>query len=126
MLTPGLIDCHTHLVWAGSRHREFEQRLAGASYADIAKAGGGIVSTVKATRAASEEELLALALKRAARLAAEGVTTIEIKSGYGLDLANELKMLRVARKVGERTGITVRTTLLAAHAVPARVPGPQR
>jgi imidazolonepropionase len=123
LLTPGLIDCHTHLVWAGSRYREFEQRLAGASYADIAKAGGGIVSTVKATRAASEEELLALALKRALRLAAEGVTTIEIKSGYGLDLANELKLLRVARKVGERTGITVRTTLLAAHALPPEYQG---
>jgi imidazolonepropionase len=123
LLTPGLIDCHTHLVWAGSRHREFEQRLAGQSYADIAKAGGGIVSTVKATRAASEEELLALALKRALRLTAEGVTTIEIKSGYGLDLANELKLLRVARKVGERLGITVRTTLLAAHAIPPEYQG---
>ncbi|MGB5133254.1 MAG: hypothetical protein WBO00_11590, partial [Steroidobacteraceae bacterium] len=123
LLTPGLIDCHTHLVWAGSRHPEFEQRLAGASYADIAKAGGGIASTVKATRAASEAELEALALKRALRLAAEGVTTIEIKSGYGLDLANELKLLRVARKVGERLGITVRTTLLAAHAVPPEYQG---
>jgi imidazolonepropionase len=123
LLTPGLIDCHTHLVWAGSRHREFEQRLAGASYADIAKAGGGIASTVKATRAANEDELLALAVKRASRLAAEGVTTIEIKSGYGLDLANELKLLRVARAVGERLGITVRTTLLAAHAVPPEYQG---
>jgi imidazolonepropionase len=123
LLTPGLIDCHTHLVWAGSRHREFEQRLAGASYADIAKAGGGIASTVKATRAASEEQLLALAIKRASRLVAEGVTTIEIKSGYGLDLANELKLLRVAHAVGERLGITVRTTLLAAHAVPPEYQG---
>jgi imidazolonepropionase len=123
LLTPGLIDCHTHLVWAGSRHRDFEQRLAGASYADIAKAGGGIASTVKATRAASEEQLLALAIKRASRLIAEGVTTIEIKSGYGLDLANELKLLRVARAVGERLGITVRTTLLAAHAVPPEYQG---
>ena len=123
LLTPGLIDCHTHLVWAGSRHREFEQRLGGASYADIAIAGGGIISTVKATRAAGEEELLALALKRAARLVAEGVTTIEIKSGYGLDLNSEMKLLQVARKVGERLGITVRTTLLAAHAVPPEYQG---
>ena len=123
LLTPGLIDCHTHLVWAGSRHRDFEQRLAGASYADIAKAGGGIASTVTATRAASEEQLLALAMKRASRLIAEGVTTIEIKSGYGLDLASELKLLRVARALGERLGITVRTTLLAAHAVPPEYQG---
>jgi len=123
LLTPGLIDCHTHLVWAGSRHREFEQRLAGASYEEIAKAGGGIVSTVAATRAASEEELLTLAVKRAARLVAEGVTCIEIKSGYGLDLPNELKLLRVARAVGERLPVTVRTTLLAAHAVPPEYRG---
>ncbi len=123
LLTPGLIDCHTHLVWAGSRHREFEQRLAGASYTEIAKAGGGIASTVTATRAASEGELLALALKRAARLTAEGVTTIEIKSGYGLDLANELKLLRVARAVGESLPVTVRTTLLAAHALPPEYQG---
>jgi len=123
LLTPGLIDCHTHLVWAGSRHRDFEQRLAGASYAEIAKAGGGIASTVKATRNASEDELLALAMKRASRLIAEGVTTIEIKSGYGLDLANELKLLRVARAVGERLPVTVRTTLLAAHAVPPEYQG---
>jgi imidazolonepropionase len=123
LLTPGLIDCHTHLVWAGSRHQDFEQRLAGASYADIAGAGGGIASTVKATRAASEAQLLALAVKRASRLVAEGVTTIEIKSGYGLDLANELKLLQVARAVGERLGITVRTTLLAAHAVPPEYRG---
>jgi imidazolonepropionase len=123
LLTPGLIDCHTHLVWAGSRHREFEQRLAGASYADIAKAGGGIASTVAATRAASEEQLLALAMKRASRFIAEGVTTIEIKSGYGLDLANELKLLRVARAVGVRLSVTVRTTLLAAHAVPTEYQG---
>ncbi len=118
LITPGLIDCHTHLVWAGSRHLEFEQRLMGTSYEDIARAGGGIASTVTATRAASENDLLTLALARAGRLAAEGVTTIEIKSGYGLDRDNELKMLRVARKVGERLPLTVRTTLLAAHAVP--------
>lgn len=118
LVTPGLIDCHTHLVWAGSRAREFEQRLQGASYEEIARAGGGIVSTVAATRAASEDELLALALPRALRLAAEGVTCLEIKSGYGLDRENELKMLRVARRIGERLPVTVRTTLLAAHAVP--------
>ncbi|MFZ2508563.1 MAG: imidazolonepropionase [Steroidobacteraceae bacterium] len=123
LLTPGLVDCHTHLVWAGSRHQEFEQRLGGASYADIANAGGGIVSTVKATRATSESDLLMLAMKRAARLISEGVTTIEIKSGYGLDLANELKLLRVARGVGERLPVTVRTTLLAAHALPPEYQG---
>jgi imidazolonepropionase len=123
LVTPGLIDCHTHLVWAGSRYREFEQRLSGASYEDIARAGGGIASTVAATRAASENDLLSLALGRAARLAAEGVTTIEIKSGYGLDLENELKMLRVARKIGERLPVTVRTTLLAAHALPPEYEG---
>ena len=123
LLTPGLIDCHTHLVWAGSRHHEFEQRLAGASYEDIAKAGGGIASTVAATRAASEDELLALAVRRTRRLVAEGVTCIEIKSGYGLDVANELKLLRVARAVGEHLPVTVRTTLLAAHAVPPEFKG---
>jgi imidazolonepropionase len=118
LVTPGLIDCHTHLVWAGTRHREFEQRLQGASYEEIARAGGGIASTVAATRAASEQDLLTLALARAARLVAEGVTTIEIKSGYGLDRDNELKILRVARTLGQRLSLTVRTTLLAAHAVP--------
>jgi imidazolonepropionase len=123
LVTPGLIDCHTHLVWAGSRHREFEQRLQGASYEDIARAGGGIVSTVAATRAAGEDELLALALPRALRLATEGVTSLEIKSGYGLDRDNELKMLRVARRIGERLPVTVRTTLLAAHAVPPEYRG---
>ena len=101
LVTPGLIDCHTHLVWAGSRFREFEQRLQGASYEDIAKAGGGIASTVAATRAASEADLLTLALARAAKFVAEGVTTIEIKSGYGLDKDNELKILRVARTLGQ-------------------------
>ena len=123
LVTPGLIDCHTHLVWAGSRYREFEQRLNGTSYEEIARAGGGIASTVTATRAAGESDLLSLALSRAARLVAEGVTTIEIKSGYGLDRDNELKMLRVARSIGKRLPLTVRTTLLAAHAVPPEFKG---
>ena len=123
LVTPGLIDCHTHLVWAGSRHREFEQRLNGASYEEIARAGGGIVSTVAATRAASAEELLRLALPRAQRLAAEGVTTIEIKSGYGLNVESELKSLRVAREVGKRLHVNVMTTLLAAHALPPEYKG---
>jgi imidazolonepropionase len=118
LVTPGLIDCHTHLVWAGSRYREFEQRLQGASYEDIARAGGGIAATVAATRAASENDLLTLALGRAAKLVAEGVTALEIKSGYGLDRDNELKMLRVARTLAKRLSLSVRTTLLAAHAVP--------
>jgi imidazolonepropionase len=118
LVTPGLIDCHTHLVWAGSRYKEFEQRLQGATYEDIAKAGGGIVNTVTATRAASEADLLTSALARASRYVAEGVTTLEVKSGYGLDKDNELKILRVARTLGKRLGINVRTTLLAAHAVP--------
>jgi imidazolonepropionase len=123
LVTPGLIDCHTHLVWAGSRWREFEQRLQGASYEDIARAGGGIASTVEATRAASESDLLTLAMGRIARLVAEGVTAVEIKSGYGLDRDNELKMLRVARTLGKRLSLTVRTTLLAAHAVPPEFKG---
>jgi imidazolonepropionase len=118
LMTPGLIDCHTHLVWAGTRFREFEQRLQGASYEDIARAGGGIANTVTSTRAASEAELLSLALARASRYVAEGVTTLEVKSGYGLDRDNELKILRVARALGKRLSINVRTTLLAAHAVP--------
>src|SRR3984893_18129945 len=99
-ITPGLIDCHTHLVYAGDRAHEFELRLAGASYEEIARAGGGIVSTVKATRAASEDELVAQTLARLDALIAEGVTTVEIKSGYGLDAASEAKQLRAARRVG--------------------------
>src|SRR5208283_5283952 len=114
-LTPGLIDCHTHLVYAGNRAREFEQRLRGASYEDIALEGGGILSTVRASRAASEEALVSAAAPRLSRLLEEGVATVEIKSGYGLDLANELKMLRAARRLGAESGIDVRTTLLAAH-----------
>jgi len=123
LVTPGLIDCHTHLVFAGSRAREFEMRLEGASYEDLARAGGGIIATVEATRAASEEQLLDLALARARTLLAEGVTTIEVKSGYGLDLENELKLLRVARRLGEYLPVTVHTTLLAAHAVPPEFAG---
>ena len=122
-ITPGLVDCHTHLVFAGDRAREFEMRLQGESYEAIARAGGGILSTVRAVRAASEDQLLAQSLPRAHALAADGVTTIEIKSGYGLDLANERKMLRVARQVGEALGIEVRTTYLAAHALPPEFEG---
>jgi len=122
-LTPGLIDCHTHLVYAGSRAREFEQRLQGASYEDIARAGGGIVSTVCATRAASEADLLRASEPRLASLLAEGVTMVEIKSGYGLDLANELKLLRVARGLCAAHGVDVQTTLLAAHAIPPEYAG---
>jgi imidazolonepropionase len=124
-ITPGLIDCHTHLVFAGNRAAEFEQRLNGASYEDIARAGGGIVSTVTKTRAASEDELLAESLPRARALVADGATTIEIKSGYGLDLDNEIKMLRTARRIGDELGISVRTTFLGAHAVPSEFGGRQ-
>ena len=122
-ITPGLIDCHTHLVHAGNRAQEFELRLAGASYEEIARAGGGIVSTMKATRAASEAELVTAALPRLDALIAEGVTTIEIKSGYGLSLDDELKMLRAARKLGLARGVTVKTSLLAAHALPPEFAG---
>jgi imidazolonepropionase len=117
-ITPGLVDCHTHLVYAGNRAREFELRLAGATYEEIARAGGGIVSTVTATRAASEEELVAHSLPRLDTLLAEGVTTIEIKSGYGLDLANERKQLRAARALAGMRPVTVATTFLGAHAMP--------
>jgi imidazolonepropionase len=122
-LTPGLIDCHTHLVYAGNRANEFEQRLAGASYEDIARAGGGIIATVRATRVASEAQLLAESAPRLRSLLDEGVTTVEIKSGYGLDAASELKILRVARQLGETSGVEVRTTLLAAHALPPEYAG---
>lgn len=118
VLTPGLVDCHTHLVFAGHRAHEFDLRLNGATYEQIARAGGGILSTVGAVRAASEDDLLAQSLPRARMLLADGVTTLEIKSGYGLDFANERKLLRAARRIGEQLGITVRTTYLAAHALP--------
>ena len=118
LVTPGLIDCHTHLVYAGNRADEFKQRLEGASYAEIARAGGGILATVKKTRAASEEELLQQSLPRVLALRAEGVTTLEIKSGYGLDLENEMKMLRVAKRLGQLSGLRVKTTFLGAHAIP--------
>lgn len=118
LVTPGLIDCHTHLVFAGDRAGEFEMRLNGESYEAIARAGGGILSTVRAVRAASEDELLAQSLPRARALMADGVTSLEIKSGYGLDFDNERKMLRVARQVGTTLGIDLRCTYLGAHALP--------
>ncbi|SMF16685.1 imidazolonepropionase [Tistlia consotensis] len=117
-VTPGLIDCHTHLVHGGDRAGEFEQRLGGASYAEIARAGGGILSTVRATRAADEEALFAASLPRLQALMAEGVTTVEIKSGYGLEPEQEVKQLRVARRLGESQPVTVHKTFLGAHAVP--------
>ncbi len=122
-LTPGLIDCHTHIVHAGNRSDEFEARLNGATYEEIARAGGGIMSTVRATRAASEEELLTQSLPRIRSLLAEGVTTLEIKSGYGLDLGAERKMLRVARQVAEQLPVDVKTTFLGAHALPPEFAG---
>ncbi len=123
LVTPGLVDCHTHLVFAGNRAGEFEQRLQGASYEEIARAGGGIVSSVRAVREASEDQLVAESLPRARALVADGATTLEIKSGYGLDFDSERHMLRAARRVGEELGITVRTTYLAAHALPPEFSG---
>lgn len=122
-LTPGLIDSHTHLVYGGSRAREFEWRLQGVSYEDISRKGGGIVSTVNATRAASDQQLFDSGLKRLQRLLAEGVTSVEIKSGYGLNTETELRMLRVAGQLAEHTGITVKRTFLGAHAVPPEYKG---
>jgi imidazolonepropionase len=122
-ITPGLIDCHTHIVHAGNRANEFAARLAGTSYEEIARAGGGILSTVNATRAASEAQLVETALPRLDALIAEGVTTIEIKSGYGLSLDDECKMLRAARSLGDQRPISVTTTFLGAHAVPPEYGG---
>ena len=122
-VTPGLIDCHTHLVYAGDRAHELELRLAGATYEEIARAGGGIVSTVKATRAASEDDLVTSSLPRLDRLIGEGVTTVEIKSGYGLDTATEARMLRAARRLGQERDVGVVTSFLGAHALPPEANG---
>jgi imidazolonepropionase len=122
-ITPGLIDCHTHLVYGGNRAQEFEQRLAGATYEEVARGGGGIVSTVKATRQASIDALVAAALPRLDALIAEGVTTIEIKSGYGLELDTERRQLRAARKLGGERTVGIRTTFLGAHTVPPEMKG---
>ena len=123
LVTPGLVDCHTHLIYGGQRAREFELRLQGASYAEIARAGGGIRSTVIATRAASDEDLFSAARRRAGTLMAEGVTTLEIKSGYGLSLADEARCLAIARRIGTELPLTVRTTFLGAHALPPEFEG---
>lgn len=123
LVTPAPIDCHTHLVFGGDRAREFEMRLQGASYEEIARAGGGILSTVTATRAATEDELVALALPRLDALLAEGAATVEVKSGYGLTIADELKMLRAARRLGAERPVRIVTSWLAAHAVPPEYKG---
>ena len=122
-ITPGLVDCHTHIVYGGNRAHEFELRLAGASYDEISRAGGGIVSTMRATREASEDALLDAARKRVEALMRDGVTTLEIKSGYGLDLDSEMKSLRVARRLGEVLPLSVVTTFLGAHALPPEANG---
>lgn len=123
LLTPAFIDCHTHIVHGGHRAREFEMRLEGASYEEVARAGGGIVSTVTATRAADEDSLVAQALPRLDALIAEGVSCVEVKSGYGLDLQTELRMLRAARRLGQMRAVRIRTTFLGAHATPAEYKG---
>ncbi|WP_374441209.1 imidazolonepropionase [Stella sp.] len=122
-VTPGLVDCHTHLVHGGNRAHEFELRLEGATYEELARAGGGILSTVQATRGATEDELVATALPRLDALIAEGATTVEVKSGYGLSAADEAKMLRAARRLGRERPVGIRTTLLAAHALPPEFAG---
>ena len=122
-ITPGLIDCHTHLVYAGDRAKEFELRLGGASYEEVARAGGGIVSSVKAVREASEDEIVRQSLLRLDALLAEGVTTVEVKSGYGLDLPSEQKSLRAARRLGQERPVDIRTTFLGAHALPPEAKG---
>jgi len=122
-ITPGLVDCHTHLVFGGDRAREFELRLSGASYEEIARAGGGIVSTVAATRGCSEAALISGALPRLDALISEGVTTVEIKSGYGLDVETEMRQLSAARALGQRRPVSIRTTFLGAHALPAEAGG---
>ncbi len=123
LVTPALIDCHTHIVFGGDRAREFEMRLQGASYEEVARAGGGILSTVTATRAASEDELFAQSLPRLDAILAGGAGTVEVKSGYGLDIETELRMLRVARRLGHARPVTVKTTFLGAHAVPPEYKG---
>lgn len=123
LVTPGLIDCHTHITYAGSRAREFEMRLQGASYEEIARAGGGILSTVTATRAATEDAIVAQSLPRLDALISSGATTVEVKSGYGLTVADELKLLRAARRLGEMRDIDIRTTHLAAHTIPPEYKG---
>ena len=123
LVTPGLIDCHTHLIHAGNRAHEFELRLAGASYEEIARAGGGILSTMSATRAASEDQLVAEALPRVDALISEGVTTVEVKSGYGLETEAEMRMLRAARRLGSERAVTIATTFLGAHALPPEFAG---
>ncbi|MDO8179109.1 MAG: imidazolonepropionase [Undibacterium sp.] len=122
-LTPGLIDCHTHIVYAGNRSDEFEARLNGIAYEEIARQGGGILATVRATRAASDDALMQASLPRVRNLLAEGVTTLEIKSGYGLDLTTEARILRVARQIGRDSAVRVKTTFLGAHALPAEYAG---
>lgn len=123
LITPGLIDCHTHLIHAGNRAHEFELRLEGSSYEEVAKAGGGIVSSVKALRAASEDDLVRESLPRLDALIAEGVTTIEVKSGYGLDTENEIKSLKAARRLAQKRDVAIRTTFLGAHALPPEMNG---
>ncbi len=123
LITPALIDCHSHIVFGGNRAQEFEMRLQGATYEEVARAGGGIVSTVSATRSATEAELLAGALTRIDAMIAEGVATVEVKSGYGLDIETELRMLRVARRIGAERPIDIRTSFLGAHAIPPEYAG---